>query len=157
MMGALTQLVLMEVADAPVFLTDLVDMDADDDTGVVWHCGQAPISMRDPDVQPTATIHTNRRMPLLFEFPLKPGRVTFMRLSQAFGETKMVVATGEMLKRPMAFTGTSGVVRFDGGTARTLDRIIAAGLEHHMALAYGDHTAELADVAAAMGLPLLEL
>lgn len=156
-MGALTQLVLMEVADAPVFLTDIVDMDAGDDTGVVWHCGQAPISMRDPDVQPTATIHTNRKMPLLFEFSLKPGPVTFMRLSQAFGEPKMVIAHGEMLSRPMAFTGTSGVVRFEGGTARTLDRMIAAGLEHHMALAYGDHRAALADVGAALGLPILEL
>jgi hypothetical protein len=156
-MGALTQLVLMEVAQAPVFLTDLVDMDASDDTGVVWHCGQAPMSMRDPDVEPRATIHTNRRMPLLFEFPLKPGRVTLMRISRAFGETKMVLAGGEMLKRPMAFTGTSGVLRFDGGTTQALHNLVASGLEHHMALAYGDHRVLLRDTAAAMGLPVLEL
>ena len=156
-MGALTQLVLQEVAQAPVFLTDLVDMDTSDDTGVVWHCGQAPLSMRDPEAQPHATIHTNRKMPLLFEFPLKPGRVTLMRLSRAHGETKMVLAGAEMLKRPMAFTGTSGTLRFDGGTAQALDGIIASGLEHHMALAYGDHRVLLRDTAAAMGLPVLEL
>jgi L-fucose isomerase-like protein len=156
-MGALTQLVLMEVAQAPVFLTDLVDMDVADDTGVVWHCGQAPMSMRDPEVEARATIHTNRKMPLLFEFPLKPGRVTLMRISRAFGETKMVIAGGEMLKRPMAFTGTSGVIRFDGGTSRALHDIVASGLEHHMALAYGDHRVLLRDTAAAMGLPVLEL
>ena len=155
--GALTQLILAEVADAPVFLTDLVDMDVADDTGVVWHCGQAPLSMRDPDSAPRATIHTNRKMPLLFEFPLKPGRVTFMRISQAFGQPKMILASGEMLKRPMAFTGTSGVVRFDGGTERALDRMIASGLEHHMALAYGEHRAALRDVAAALGLAVLEI
>jgi len=156
-MGALTQLVLMEVAGAPVFLTDLVDMDEADDTGVVWHCGQAPLSMRDPDAQPRATIHTNRRMPLLFEFPLKPGRVTLTRISRAHGATKMVIAGAEMLKRPMAFTGTSGVLRFDGGTTRALHNLMASGLEHHMALAYGDHRMLLRDTAAAMGLPVLEL
>jgi L-fucose isomerase-like protein len=156
-MGALTQIVLMEAAQAPVFLTDLVDMDTSDDTGVVWHCGQAPLLMRDPDVKPRATIHTNRKMPLLFEFPLKPGRVTLMRISRAFGETKMVIAGAEVLKRPMAFTGTSGVIRFDGGTAAALQRIVASGLEHHMALAYGDHRMLLRDTAAAMGLPVLEL
>jgi L-fucose isomerase-like protein len=156
-MGALTQLVLMEVAGAPVFLTDLVDMDMADNTGVVWHCGQAPMSMRDTEVEARATIHTNRKMPLLFEFPLKPGRVTLVRISRAFGETKMVIAGGEMLKRPMAFTGTSGVIRFDGGTTRALHDIVAAGLEHHMALAYGDHRVLLRDTAAAMCLPVLEL
>jgi L-fucose isomerase-like protein len=115
------------------------------------------MSMRDPDAQARATIHTNRKMPLLFEFPLKPGRVTLMRISRAHGETKMVLAGAEMLKRPMAFTGTSGVLRFDAGTAAALEGIIASGLEHHMALAYGDHRGLLRDTAAAMGLPVLEL
>ena len=69
--------------------------------------------MADEEATPTATIHTNRKMPLLYEFPLKPGRVTFVRLSQAKGRETMVIGTGEMLRRPMAFTGTSGVVRFD--------------------------------------------
>lgn len=155
--GAATQLLLQAAADAPVFLVDLVDIDVADDTGVVWHCGQAPISMADPDEAPLATVHSNRKMPLLFQFALKPGRVTFARLSQARGAHTLVVATGEMLKRPMTFTGTSGVVRFDGGAERVLIRLIGAGLEHHMALAYGDHRAALADYAAAAGLPLLDL
>lgn len=155
--GALTQLALMEAADAPVFLTDIVDMDANDDTGVVWHCGQAPASMKAPEVEGRATIHTNRRMPLLFEFPLKPGAVTLVRISQAFNETTMVIGFGEMLDRPMAFTGTSGVLRFAGGTDAAARRMMASGLEHHMALAYGDHRQALRNLAAALGLPVLEL
>ena len=155
--GALTQLVLQETARAPVFLSDLVDVDVEDGTGVIWHCGQAPLSMRAPDVEAEATIHTNRKMPLLYEFPLKAGRVTFMRISQAHGDTKMVLAGGEMLARPMAFTGTSGVVKFDRDAGVVLNDIIASGLEHHMALAYGEHRPLLRSVAAAMSLPVLEL
>ncbi len=155
--GALTQLVLKEAANAPVFLTDLVDMDAADNSGVVWHCGQAPLSMRDTDAPNEATIHTNRKQPLLFQFPLKPGRVTLLRISQAHGRPHMVLAGAEMLKRPMAFTGTSGVLRFDRPADAVLDDIIASGLEHHMALAYGDHRATLRQVAGALNLPLLEL
>lgn len=155
--GSLSQLILVQAAQAPVFLTDLVDMDAADDTGVVWHCGQAPMSMRDPDVAAEATIHTNRKQPLLFQFTLKPGPVTFLRISQAHGQARMVLGTGEMLRRPMAFTGTSGVVRFERGAGAVLDDIIASGLEHHMALAYGDHRDALRGVAGALGLPLLEI
>lgn len=155
--GALTQMLLQETAQAPVFLTDLVDVDVTDDSAVVWHCGQAPISMCATEGRAEATIHTNRRMPLLYQFALKPGRVTLMRISQAFGSTQMVLAGAEMLDRPMAFTGTSGTLRFDSGAARALDSIIASGLEHHMALAYGDHREALKSLAAAMDIPVLEI
>ncbi|MBA5775921.1 hypothetical protein H2509_02135 [Stappia sp. F7233] len=155
--GALTTLLLQKVADAPVFLADLVDLDEADDTGVVWHCGQAPVSMAADRAKVSATIHTNRKMPLLFEFPLKTGRVTFFRLSQARGETFAVIGGGEMLDRPMAFTGTSGVVRFDSGAKSVLESVMGAALEHHMALAYGDHRDSLRQAAGALGVPVLEL
>ena len=83
MYGALTALVLQEIAGEPSFLVDIVDMDRASDTGVLWHCGLAPTSMADPATPPGAQIHSNRRMPLLLEFALKPGRVTAARFSQA--------------------------------------------------------------------------
>ena len=155
--GALTQLILQEAASAPVFLTDLVDMDAERNDGVVWHCGQAPLSMRDDAVAAEATVHTNRKQPLLYQFPLKPGPVTLLRISQAFNTPKMVLSYGEMQRAPMAFTGTSGVIRFARPADAVLRDLIASGLEHHMALAYGDHRDTLRAVAAEMGLPLLEI
>ncbi|MEL7272015.1 MAG: hypothetical protein AAGK33_01135 [Pseudomonadota bacterium] len=155
--GALTQMILQAAADAPVFLTDLVDMDAADNTGVVWHCGQAPVSMRGAQDAAIATIHTNRKMPLLYEFALKPGQVTLMRLSQARGETHMVLTRAHMLERPRAFTGTSGVLRFARPVPDVLNDMMDCALEHHMALAYGDHVDTLKGVAAALNLPVLEL
>ncbi|MDZ7600097.1 MAG: hypothetical protein U1A06_01830 [Hoeflea sp.] len=155
--GAATQLLLQAVSDQPVFLVDLVDLDARDDTGVVWHCGQAPVSMADPGAAARATIHTNRKMPLLFEFPLRPGPVTLVRLSQARGNQSLILARGEMLRRDMAFTGTSGVVRFERPADEMLARVIDSGLEHHMALAYGDHVAAFKSFAAAAGLPVIHL
>jgi len=60
----------------------------------------------------------------LYEFTLKPGRVTFFRLSQAYGVPKVVIAGGEMLRSEMAFTGTSGVVRFDHAAGQVLDACV---------------------------------
>ena len=174
--GAVTNLVMQSLADAPAFLVDLVDLDAEDGTGVVWHCGQAPVSMAAERTPPDAvegglsdvgegastaparpTVHTNRRMALLYEFALRPGRVTFARLSQARGRHAMVIAGGEMLDRPMAFTGTSGVVRFDASVARVMEAVLGGGIEHHMTLVYGDHRAALREVAAELGVPVLEI
>ncbi|MDP6969557.1 MAG: hypothetical protein QGG88_10685 [Gammaproteobacteria bacterium] len=155
--GALTQMVLQEATGQPVFLTDLVDLDVEDNTGVVWHCGQAPISMRASSTAATATIHTNRKMPLLYEFALKPGPVTMMRISQSHNSLKMVITYGEMQDRPMSFTGTSGVIRYERHAGQVLKNILDSGLEHHMALAYGDHRNILRAVAASMQLPLQEI
>ena len=153
--GAVTQLILQEVSGQSVFLTDIVDIDLDDNSGVFWHCGQAPISMCNPKIKPTATIHSNRKMPLLFEFPLKEGIVTMMRISQSFGEQKMVVSKGKMIDRPLRFTGTSGVINFDNDTKDVLNKIISYGLEHHIAITYGDHVELLSEVASELKLPIL--
>jgi len=155
--GTLTQLLLQAISGGPAFDTDLVDFDLDDETVVVWHCGKAPLSMADPAVAPRAAAHPNRVKPLLMEFPLKPGRVTLARISEATGAFRLVVGAGEMLAAPMSFTGTSGVLRFDRPARAVLDTLLGEGLEHHMALAYGDHVDALLAFARLVDIPVLRL
>ncbi len=155
--GAVTQLILQELAGGPAWMADLVDITAADDTAVLWHCGLAPLSMCDPQFAPQATIHTNRRMPLLHQFPIKPGRITLARLSRARDRLKLAIAGAEVLRRPMAFTGCSGTVRFDRPAGEVSSLILDEALEHHFALCYGDHRDALRALAARWDLPVLEL
>jgi L-fucose isomerase-like protein len=155
--GTITQLVLQWIGGEPALGTDVVSFDLDGDSVVVWHCGLAPLSMADPQVRPRATVHSNRKLPLLMEFPLKPGRVTVARLSEATGDYRMVVGGGEMLRAPISFSGTSGVLRFDRPANQVLDTMLSEGLEHHLALTYGDHVSTLLALAKIMDLPVLHL
>ena len=153
--GAVTQLILQQTSEQPVFLADIVDADSEDDTIVFWHCGQAPSHFASDT--PVATIHSNRRLPLLYEFALRPGRATFFRFSRSFNQTKFVISTGEILERPISYGGTSGVVRMDSSSSEFLDGLVCGGVEHHMALTYGDHRSSLISVASSLGLPVLEI
>ena len=155
--GSFTKLILQELAGEPAWMADLVDITAADDTAVMWHCGLAPLSMCDPDFKPEATIHTNRRMPLLHQFPIKPGRITLARISRSRNALKLVLAGAEVIRAPMAFTGCSGTVRFDRPAAEVSARILGEALEHHFALAYGDHRKVLRALAARWQIPVLEL
>jgi L-fucose isomerase-like protein len=155
--GTITQLMLQWLSGEAAFGTDVVSFDVEEDVAVVWHCGLAPLSMADPAVRPRATIHSNRRLPLLMEFPLKPGRVTIARLSEATGSYRLVVGSGEMLRAPISFTGTSGVLRFDRPAAEVLDTFLGEGLEHHVSLTYGDYVPTLLALARMLGLPILRL
>ncbi len=155
--GSLSTIILQELAQEPAWMADLVDLDFDNNTGVFWHCGLAPLSMCDPEYKPEATIHTNRQMPLLHQFPLKPGVFTIARLSQSKKQTKMVIGHSEFIRAPMAFTGTSGVMKFNSSAHDIFNTIITEGLEHHYAIAYGDHRPALRAICAKLNLPLLEL
>jgi L-fucose isomerase-like protein len=155
--GSLTQLILQELAGEPAWMADLVDITPADDTAVIWHCGLAPLSMLDPQAKAEAQIHTNRKMPLLHQFPIKPGRITLARVSRARNQVKLMIAGAEVVRRPMAFTGNSGTIRFDRPAADVASTIMDEGLEHHFALAYGDHRPALRAIAARWNLPVLEL
>jgi L-fucose isomerase-like protein len=160
--GTVTSLLLQHLADAPAFLTDLVSIDAASDTGVLWHCGLAPTSMADPAVGVRGTVNSNRKLPLLFEFPLRPGRVTVARLhrrSLAGGVNgyQLAIGGGEMVQAPRSFGGANGVIRFDCPATTLLERVMRAGLEHHFSIVYGDVREELRVFARMTGLEVLEL
>ena len=155
--GTITQLALQAVSGEAAFGADVVAVDDERDALVVWHCGLAPLSMCDPEVRPQAALHSNRKLPLLMEFPLKPGRVTVARLSEATGSYRLVIGSAEMLCAPKSFSGTSGVLKFERRAAAVLDTILSEGLEHHISLTYGDHTNALMTLAKMLELPVLHL
>jgi L-fucose isomerase-like protein len=113
--------------------------------------------MADPAVVPQGTIHSNRRLPLLMAFPLKPGVVTVARLSEATGQYRLVVGQGEMLPAPASFSGTSGVLRFERPARAVLETILGEGLEHHFSLTYGNYIPALLALAKMLKLPVLRL
>ena len=155
--GAITSLMLQWSTGSASFMADLVDIDIESDTAVLWHCGLAPFEMADTSERPRGIVHTNRGLPLLNQFGLKPGQVTIARLSQSRGHTRLVVGLAEMLRAPRPFSGTAGTVRFSRPVSDVLATIMTEGLEHHYGVAYGDVTDQLRSAAAELGIPTLDL
>lgn len=155
--GAITAYILQELAGEPSLLTDLVDVDGESDSAVLWHCGLAPLSMADPATPPEATVHSNRKKPLLNQFAFKPGQVTLARFSKAKNQAKLVLAQAEMISAPRPFSGTAGTIKFAKSAGQVLDNILREGLEHHFAFVYGDVRDGLKAIAAKLDLPVLEL
>lgn len=157
--GVLSGLILQGVGATATFGADMVAADPENNTLTFWHCGLAPLSMCAPNFVPRGALHSNRQRPLLMEFPLKAGRVTIARLTQAgdSGDYRLIVGTGEMLSAPMQFSGTSGVFRPDSGAAHALQVILQEGLDHHFTLAYGDFADALTLLADFAQLPIIRL
>lgn len=155
--GTITQLMLQTLSGEPAFGSDLVHIDFEKQEAVLWHCGLAPLSMANPKDQPRGIVHTNRKLPLLMEFTLKPGVVTLARLSEASGEFRLVIGRGTVIEKPKSFSGTSGVLRFERDHQAVFETILREGLEHHISLTYGDYVEELILLAEMLKLPVLHL
>jgi len=155
--GTLTQLILQYFSHAPAFGTDMVGIDSAQDLVALWHCGLAPLTMSDKQIKPQGTIHSNRKMPLLMDFRLKPGAVTLARISQSGGKMRMVLGHGEMIEYPKPFSGTSGTLRPANSAKSFLDKLMKEGLEHHISLTYGNFVSEMALLAQQLDLPILEI
>lgn len=156
-LGAITMMVLGWLGESRPALVDLVDIDREDDTAVVWHCGVAPAEFAPASRPARAANHPNRELPLVQHLVMKPGRVTVARLSQSRGTVRMVIGGADALDRPMPYLGSSGVLRFDRPATEVLDTVVSEGLEHHLALVYGDCRAELEAVAALLEIPTVNL
>jgi L-fucose isomerase-like protein len=157
--GTITQLLLQWTSGSPAFGADVVARHAAADGVVIWHCGKAPLSMADPTVSPTGGRHSNRGVPLVMDFALKPGPVTAARLSRTGGDgrLRLVLGEAEMVAAPNSFAGTSGVLRFPRPAAQIMQLILDEGLEHHVAITYGRHTAVLRVLADFLQIPVLML
>jgi L-fucose isomerase-like protein len=153
--GTLTQLMLQTLAGAPAFGTDIVGVDQAQDQVALWHCGLAPLTMADPRVQARGGLHSNRGVPLVFDFPLKPGNVTIARISQATGDLRLVLGKGEILAGPKPFSGTSGRLKLEIPAKKFLDILMFEGLEHHVSLVYGSYLDVLEAFAKLVGVPVL--
>ena len=91
------------------------------------------------------------------DFLLKPGEVTFARISQATGNLRLVLGKGEMLALPKPFSGTSGTLQPTSPAKSFLDLLMFEGLEHHISLVYGNYVDCLRTFARLAGIPVLTM
>jgi len=144
--------------EAP-FFCDMISLDFDANTGVVWHCGAAPASLKDQAQDCGLCKHSivdgGGRMGVTNEFPLKGGRVTFARLGETQDGTgfRMLFASGEGLKTPQLLKGNPLKVKFDASLKDLASTIIEEGFEHHYSLVRADVSKELSIVCKWLGIP----
>ena len=130
------------------------------DWAVAWHCGAAPCQLcREgfrPQLRCSSTVGGGHVKGVVGEFPLKPGRVTVVRLGEKRDGNgyRMFVATGEGLDTELFVRGNPLRVKFDAGCDAVRRTILEEGWEHHWTLIYGDHAEAFKDLCRNMDIEL---
>ena len=151
-LGSLSCNILNQLNNKPALLVDIVDVDEKDNTTVFWHCGLAPLSMAEKNT-PSATVHSNRRKPLLHNFAFKAGEITIFRVSKSENKLKFILMRGKVLRRKNSFSGTSGVISLGPNTFKKIKNLFLSGLEHHVSFTYGDVIEDIKSLGNQLRIP----
>lgn len=153
--GTITMSCLSWLAGSPAYLADPVSLDEENDTLTFWHCGYGAPELANPNFEIRAVGHPNRKLPPVFEFSLKPGYLTIARVGKTDKGYRLLIAGGEAQDAPVQFSGTSAVVKIDGGSEEFLDRLVYQGWEYHIAMVYGDVRDELETLGNLLGIEVI--
>ena len=156
--GAVTMMAQHYFTDEPTFIADVVAIDEEQNSWILWHCGGQPVSLASPQRPAEAAYQPNRRLALAVWFGAKPGPVTVARLSFQRGHYRMLVMRGEVLDQPPRYSmGASAMVRLEGNAVAAAKQMVEMGFEHHVVMSYGDVSEEMVALAEAWGIEVVRL
>lgn len=122
---------------------------------LAWHCGNAPICLaKDPkmtalrsrrDMKGELSIQKGDPMAGLYQFQIKPGKVTFCRLVEYDDHWKMLIATGEIIPSDENLAGTWAWVEVKDHE-KLYRTLVEEGFIHHASMIHGDQTKALLEV-----------
>jgi len=140
--GAISSLIGSLLGVGPGFLTDWLEHD--ESTIFFWHPGMAPLDMCNAvgsDDGPALGEHFNGARPFVVDGRLQEDRtVTVSRLWRCDDRYHMTAFEGRAIAPKRKVSGNSLLVEVEGGKVpERFDRLIHAGLPHHVLLHYGSH------------------
>ena len=156
--GAITMAMLKQLAGGgiPLFV-DLISYDEKENTGVVWHCGAAPVSLcrkfEETEYRLHFRVDGGDKKGVTNDFSLKPGPVTLAKLDQDVdGHFRMLIAKGEAIDTEPFIRGNPLNIRFEAPIKNLIDTIMLKGFEHHYTVIHADVKEELLQYCAWMDI-----
>ena len=157
--GAIESLMNCNLGTGPGFLTDWLEHDRN--TIYFWHPGMAPMDMCNPigsEGGPTLAKHFNIVRPMVVDAQIRINEdVTVARLWRCDNRYHMTAFEGRTIAPRRKVTGNFVLVELaeadvakGGGVPERFDRLVHAGMPHHVILSFGKNAESLRRLARAL-------
>lgn len=159
--GCIGSLMHLLLGLGPGFLSDWLEHDRN--SIFFWHPGMAPMQMCNPVGSPggpTLAKHFNIVKPLVVDAQIRVGEpVTISRLWRCDNRYHMTAMEGRTIAPRRQLTGNMALVELDetdiarnGTVPERFDRLLHAGMPHHVLITFGSHTETFRRLARALGI-----
>jgi len=141
----ITTYILNRLAGTPAFNFDITAYLAEEGAIQFAHCGAADPWLAGDPKRALVRAHMRTGTGATVEFPFQEGTATLAKLLRPQdGKLRLFVARGQVIQSCDGVSGSVATVRPEPTAAAFLDTMMRKSVEHHVALVYGDWTAELA-------------
>lgn len=149
----ITTYVLSRLAGAPAFNFDITAYLEEEGAIQFAHCGAAAPSLAGDPARALLRRHMRTGTGATVEFPFPEGTATLAKLLRPQdGRLRLFVCRGQVIPSGDGVRGSVATVRPEPTAEAFLDTLMRQAVEHHLALVYGDWTAELAHFCEFTGL-----
>jgi L-fucose isomerase-like protein len=148
-LGALSMLVNYAASlheTVPHFIDWTIQHRENENRFLAWHCGNAPACLADDarraairsrrDMQGLAVSGPEDAQAGLYQFQVRPGKVTFCRLAEYDNRWKMLIAPGEIIPSDETLAGTWAWVEVRDHQ-RLYRTLVEEGFVHHASMIHG--------------------
>ena len=165
MHGLVTMMMQRNITGGLQFLADLIYSDVEENTGIFWHPGSAPMEMAGDPLEITLDNFSlkvkdapDKGCEMNFEIFSENKRVTVNRLGpDCDGNLRMVDITGQNIKSDVSIRGNSCKMKFDNPVESIRKGILDNGIEHHYSLVLEDISAVMQEIAFWKNFKLIKL
>ncbi len=141
----------------PTFITDLINIDEENNAVSFWHCGNAAPSLHDAADGVTMCNHPLAGQGTAFWCALKQGPVTAARFTNIDGQYRLFVLRGIAQPTTRNTRGAMVDVKVSTPVMELVSKIAENGMSHHYSVVWQDIADQMIGLAKVLNIPVIEL
>ena len=155
--AGLAAIVQNMLSGQPTFITDLINIDEEENTVTFWHCGNAAPSLHNEADGVTMCNHPLAGQGTAFWCSLKSGPVTAARFTNIDGQYRLFLLRGEAVPTRRNTRGSMVNVKVKTPVLELVQKIAENGMSHHYSVVWQDVADKMVTVARLLNIPVIEL
>ena len=136
--GSLSMIAQRAVGGETPYLFDFSQINFEEDSALLWHCGVAPCNLWDGKCTRSLSTYFAGGKGVTADFVLKNGDVSVLRLDSDRTNYRVFLAQGKVIPMEKELRGTYMKVRFTKNVQEMFEIVTNNGIAHHASVVYGE-------------------
>lgn len=154
--GALSMIAHQAVGAETPYLFDFSQVNFEEDSALLWHCGVAPCNLWDGKCSRSLSTYFAGGKGVTADFVLKDGDVSVLRFDSAGTDIRVFLTQGSVIPMEKELRGTYMKARFVKPVRDVLQTVVDNGIAHHASVVYGDYIRPFRMFAKIKGWEVIE-